>query len=36
MFVKKLLDAMIRNSKIHNILGSIEILKSMKLNKCIH
>jgi hypothetical protein len=33
---KKILNAMIRNIKIHNIFYIIEISKSMETNKCIH
>jgi len=33
-FLKWFLNAMIRNTKIHNIFGSIEISKFMELNKC--
>jgi hypothetical protein len=35
-FLKLFLNEMIRNIKIHNILGIIEISKSMEPNKTIH
>jgi hypothetical protein len=34
MFLNFFLNAMIRNIKIHNIFDTIEISKSMELNKC--
>jgi len=34
MFLNFFLNAMIRKIKIHNIFSTIEISKSMKLNKC--
>jgi len=34
--LKKIINAMIRNIKIHNILDIIEISKSMEPNKCTH
>jgi hypothetical protein len=35
-FLKLILNAMIRNTKIHNILEIIDISKSMEPNKCTH
>jgi hypothetical protein len=35
-FLKWFLNAMIRNTKIHNIHNIIRFSKSMQLNKCIH
>jgi hypothetical protein len=35
MFLKLLLNVMIKNIKIHNILDITEISKSMERNKCI-
>jgi hypothetical protein len=35
MFLKLVLNAMIKNIKIHDILDIIEISKSMESNKCI-
>jgi hypothetical protein len=36
MFLQLVLNAMIRNIKIHNIFYVIEISKSMEPNKCTH
>ncbi len=35
MFLKHLLNAMIKNIKIHNIIDIIENLETMEHNKCI-
>ncbi len=35
MFLKRFLNAIVKNKKIHNTFDIIEISKSMKPNKCI-